>query len=111
MRAELWLVALDGEQVVAASSGDEVRGVGLGVHRIDCDHDAVEVEESRSPCRAGISLLFAVTATCPRTAPAVWSNAATRCGAALVLVRAPRTVFPSMVMIRRPPATDVLVHR
>ncbi len=46
---------------------------------------------------AGIWLLLAATATCPRTVPEVWSNAATRCGAvvppapAVVRVRAPRT--------------------
>jgi hypothetical protein len=38
-------------------------------------------------------LLFAGTATCPRTVPEAWSNAATRCGAGVFVVRAPRTVF------------------
>ena len=60
---------------------------------------------------AGISLLFASTATCPSTAPAAWSNAAIRCGAfPSGRVRAPRTVLPSRAITRRPPAMRVRVH-
>jgi len=69
---------------------------------------------SNSPRRsraAGISLLLAAVATWPSTVPAVWSNAATRCGAAVVGVRAPRTVLPSRAMTRRPPTTWVRVQQ
>jgi predicted small secreted protein len=44
---------------------------------------------------AGISLLFASTATWPRTAPMPCARAATRCGAFPSLPFAPRTVLPS----------------
>src|SRR5664279_3311389 len=61
--------------------------------------------------RAGISLLLEATASWPRTAPADWSNAATRCGAPAV-VRAPRMVLPSTAMTRRPARcpTRVAIH-
>ena len=70
----------------------------------------------------GISLLFWVTASCPRTAPAAWSRAATRCGAARSASvpprrrwrprgRAPRTVLPSIAITLRPPTSRVRVHR
>ena len=59
---------------------------------------------------AGISLDFASTATCPRTAPMPCASAATRCGAFPSLFFAPRTVLPSMAITSRPPACTALVY-
>src|SRR5690348_10173079 len=59
---------------------------------------------------AGISLDFASTATCPKTAPIPCARAATRCGALPALFLAPRTVLPSMAITSRPPARTALVH-
>ncbi len=58
---------------------------------------------------AGISLDFASTATCPRTAPMPCASAATRCGAFPALSFAPRTVLPSIAITSRPPARTALV--
>jgi lysophospholipase L1-like esterase len=55
--------------------------------------------------------LNAVTASCPITAPVRWSRAATRCGAVVVLDRAPRTVLPSRAITRRVATVWVRVHR
>src|SRR5664279_4646300 len=86
------------------------------VSRRQCMASAVTTESvmsmlsSRSR-RAGISLLLADTASWPTTAPAAWSNAATRCGAPAG-VRAPRMVLPSKAMTRRPARcpTRVAIH-
>jgi len=52
------LVALDGEDVVTTAAGDLLRGVGLGVHRINRDDHAGEVEEFQEPlyCRDLVGL-------------------------------------------------------
>ena len=57
--------------------------------------------------RRGSRSSRAVTATCPRTAAAVWSNTATRCGVARAapLRLGARTVLPSTAMTRRPSIT------
>jgi len=62
--------------------------------------------------RAGISLLLRATCTWPRTTPAVWSRAATRCGAVAPAAFAPRTVLPSIAMTCRPASfpTRVRIH-
>jgi len=59
----------------------------------------------------GISLLLDATANCPKTAPARWSRAATRCGASRSRDRAPRTVLPSIAITRRWSTKWVRVHR
>jgi hypothetical protein len=59
---------------------------------------------------AGISLDFAATASCPRTVPVWWSKAATRCGATVLRVRAPRMLLPSRAITLRWPTTPVRVH-
>src|SRR5215207_1465295 len=102
-RVEVRLVGLDGEHVVTAGGGDQPGGVGLGVHRIDGHHDTPSAARSNAASSvrtAGISLLFAAVANCPRMVPVAWSKAATRCGAAVVALRAPRTVLPSMARTR-----------
>ena len=44
--------------------------------------------------RAGISLDLSATRRCATTTPRIWSRAASRCGAGLSAVRAPRMVLP-----------------
>lgn len=71
---------------------------------------SVRSKSFRSCCTAGISSLFAVAASCPITAPLEWSSAATRWGAVLDTVRAPRTVLPSNAMTRRALVVWLRVH-
>jgi len=73
----------------------------------------VRSKEAKSVRTAGISLDLALTATCPRTAPAWWSSAATKCGvpwSGSCLLRAPRIVLPSIAMTRRWSITALRVH-
>lgn len=57
---------------------------------------------SSSGWKLVISLLFPSTCTCPSTTPDVCSNAASRCGVVTSSTRAPRVVFPSTAISRRP---------
>jgi hypothetical protein len=59
---------------------------------------------------AGISFDFSSTATWPRTAPIPCARAATRCGAFLFLLLAPRTVNPGHVVPERRSANVVFFN-
>lgn len=98
-------VGVDGEHVVPTGGENQRRGAVLGVHRIDGDHHLLQVEQAEKLAEIWDLVALGRGGDLTERRTGVWSNAATRRRAALLGVRAPRTVLPSKAINRGPPTT------